>query len=101
MPVYSPRNRLVNFRVNDEEYRALRKACAEAGARSISDFARLAILRHLDGDERASPDAEPRLALLWRRMAELERRVAYLLRRLEEPPGAERREQAEREEARS
>ena len=44
MPVPRPRTRLVNFRVNDEEYATLRTACTQNGARSISDFARLAVL---------------------------------------------------------
>ena len=43
MPVYSPRHRLVNFRVNEEEYATLQAACLQNGARSISDFARLAV----------------------------------------------------------
>jgi hypothetical protein len=37
------RNRLVSFRVSDEEYEWLRDTSVAQGARSISDFARKAI----------------------------------------------------------
>ena len=45
MAVTKPRNRLVNFRLTEEEFQSLRTASAESGARSISDFARSAVLR--------------------------------------------------------
>lgn len=44
MPVYHPRTRLVNFRLSEEEFEMLKETCARSGARSISDFARAAIL---------------------------------------------------------
>jgi hypothetical protein len=37
------RDRLVSFRVSEEEYEWLRKTASSQGARSISDFARKAI----------------------------------------------------------
>jgi hypothetical protein len=39
-----PRNRLVNFRLTEDEYTRLTAICASRGSRSISDFARAAIL---------------------------------------------------------
>jgi hypothetical protein len=39
-----PRNRLVNFRLTEEEYTRLTAICASRESRSISDFARAAIL---------------------------------------------------------
>lgn len=44
MPVYQPRTRLVNFRLSEEEYQVLRETCARSGARSVSDYARAAVL---------------------------------------------------------
>ena len=44
MAIYSPRTRLVNFRLSEEEYQTLKDAALSQGARSISDFARAAIL---------------------------------------------------------
>jgi hypothetical protein len=94
MPVSRPRTRLVNFRVNDEEYAALVAACSQNGARSISDFARLAVLRRAGGGTRADK-MQWRLAALGHKMTELEGRVQHLLRLLEstgnaaeaDPPG--------------
>jgi hypothetical protein len=39
-----PRNRAVIFRVTQEEYNRLEAACANGGARSLSDFARSRVL---------------------------------------------------------
>ena len=83
MPVYSPRTRLVNFRVNEEEYATLCAACSQNGARSISDFARLAVLRHAAADERQATSMHWRLAALGHKMSELECRVSQLLRLLD------------------
>ena len=44
MAIYSPRTRLVNFRLSEDEYQTLKEAAIRLGARSISDFARGAIL---------------------------------------------------------
>ncbi len=87
MPVARPRTRLVNFRVNDEEYAALLAACSEHGARSISDFARLAVLGRAGRGARQVVGIQWRLAALGHKMAELETRVLQLLRRLEATGG--------------
>lgn len=44
MPVYSPRTRLVNFRLSEDEYQLLKVTCFRSGARSVSDYARNAVL---------------------------------------------------------
>lgn len=44
MSVLKPRNRLINFRLTEEEFVSLRDACRNQGARSISDFARSAVM---------------------------------------------------------
>lgn len=44
MAFHKPRTRLVNFRLTEEEYETLKNAAESRGARSISDFARAAIL---------------------------------------------------------
>lgn len=53
MPVFKPRNRLVNFRLSEEEFEKLRASCALTGARSLSDFARAAVMRSVG----AGPDS--------------------------------------------
>jgi hypothetical protein len=83
MPVYRPRTRLVNFRVNEEEYATLITACSQNGARSVSDFARLAVMRLAGADERHATSIQWRLTALGHKMSELECRVLQLLRLLE------------------
>ncbi len=83
MPVYRPRTRLVNFRVNEEEYATLLAACSQNGARSVSDFARLAVMRQAGTDEKHAASMQWRLSALGHKMSELECRVLQLLRLLE------------------
>lgn len=45
MAVLKPRNRLVYFRVSEEEFQLFSGMCEIEGARSISDLARLALQR--------------------------------------------------------
>lgn len=44
MAISKPRNRVVLFRLTQEEYQQVQEACVEGGARSVSDFARARIL---------------------------------------------------------
>lgn len=44
MPSLHQRNRMVIFRVTQEEYSSLMSACAAAGSRSLSDFTRSELL---------------------------------------------------------
>ena len=47
MAICQPRARLVNFRLSEREYDDLKKAAEDQSSRSISDFARCAILKHV------------------------------------------------------
>lgn len=76
MSVFRPRNRLVNFRLSDEEFDRLRLSCGAHDCRSISDFARQAVMDKIA----RGPESEPgRLRSLDHKVAELESRVAQLL----------------------
>ncbi len=87
MPVFNPRNRLVNFRLSEEEFDKLRASSALSGARSLSDFARNAVMRSVahTGPESsaASPAADPRTPSIDRKVLELETRVAELVNLIE------------------
>jgi hypothetical protein len=87
MPVNRPRTRLVNFRVNEEEYAAVLAACSQNGARSVSDFARLAVMRQAAVDEKQATSIQWRLSALGHKMSELECRVLQLLRLLDGTEG--------------
>ena len=47
MPLRSNRTRLVTFRISAEEHQSLTNACATEGARSVSDYARSAVLARM------------------------------------------------------
>ena len=47
MGVFKSRNRIVTFRLSNEEYDRLQKACQDEEARSVSEFARSAVLRRV------------------------------------------------------
>lgn len=55
MPVFKPRNRLVNFRLSEEEFEKLRASCSLNGARSLSDFARAAVMRSVGSGHSNEP----------------------------------------------
>jgi len=43
-----PRNRIVVFRLSQNEYHSLKEACARRGARNLSDFTRAGVLELLE-----------------------------------------------------
>jgi hypothetical protein len=55
MSVFQPRNRLVNFRLSEEEFERLKALCPLHGARSISDFARSSVLERLEKTPAPAP----------------------------------------------
>lgn len=84
MPVFKPRNRLVNFRLSEEEFEKLRASCSLYGARSLSDFARAAVMRSVGGangvtGESTDPTLDSKVTDLESRVGELSRLVESLL----------------------
>lgn len=55
MAVLKPRNRILIFRLTQDEYENLQTACTDKGARSLSDFARTQLLGAI-GAETKPPD---------------------------------------------
>lgn len=43
-------NRMISFRVSDDEFEKLRQRSAAEGARSVSDYARVALARESNGE---------------------------------------------------
>jgi hypothetical protein len=50
VPILKRRDRIVVFRLSQDEYDGLKAVCAERGAASISSFARAELLTSLDRD---------------------------------------------------
>ncbi len=98
MSILKPRNRLVNFRLTEEEFVYLREACVAQGARSISDFARSAVLRQAD---RPTPSpvldgpSTQSLSELQSMMFQLEARVGQLVEQVDAVTPARNKQLAE------
>ena len=56
MAVLKPRERLVYFRVSEDEFRQFVSVCEQAGARSVSDLARNAVQRLIADGQRHRED---------------------------------------------
>ncbi len=70
MAVLKPRERLVYFRVSEDEFRQFVSVCEQAGARSVSDLARSAVQRLIADGNRQREDEE-----LTNKMYRLERLI--------------------------
>ena len=81
MSVLKPRNRLVYFRVSEDEFQQFNQMCATVGARSISDLARSAIQRMIHDGNHAVPGNDPvaaKLTVLETIVGDLDRKVQHL-----------------------
>jgi hypothetical protein len=83
MSVLRPRNRLVNFRLSEDEFEKLKSSCEQFGARSISDFARGSVLGRLEHAPAPVNESEQRITNLDCKVEALETRVGQLLRLIE------------------
>ncbi|WP_180540817.1 plasmid mobilization protein [Nevskia soli] len=84
MAIYSPRTRLVNFRLSEDEYQTLKDAAVRQGARSISDFARAAILTSVGNPKTENGQAD--LSNLDRKVSEIQgtvERISGILSRVQ------------------
>jgi uncharacterized protein (DUF1778 family) len=75
------RNRIINFRVSEEEFRRLKAAATLHNARCLSDFARTAVLRVAGTLEQAPPMESPESTLqsMDKRLTILESNMARLV----------------------
>ena len=90
MAVLKPRNRLVYFRVSEEEFQLFSGMCELEGARSISDLARLALQR-LAQEQRLNTEDDfiGKLKAINEVLNELGEKVERLKTQLEEADGSE------------
>jgi hypothetical protein len=75
LAVLRSRSRLVTFRLDPEEYAALRRVCISTGARSMSEFAREAVLAHVDAGTGARNSLGGDLVTLTARLQELDKLI--------------------------
>ena len=88
MAVLKPRTRLVNFRLSEEEFTSLKTACSVLGARSVSDFARSAVLRSVESQISQEGQLHRRLSQLDDKVGELDVMLRRLADALEPAPVA-------------
>jgi hypothetical protein len=96
--VLKPRERLVYFRVSEDEFRQFVSVCEQAGARSVSDLARNAVQRLIaDGQrQRDGHELEEKMQVLERLIAAVTEQLQLLSTQTREttvdalPNGAER-----------
>jgi len=84
MPETNSRNRLVVFRLTQQEYDNLKEACSDKGSRSLSEFTRSELLAG------SKPDVlegvlDKRLIAVEQRLTDLQESVAQIADRLEHP----------------
>jgi len=79
MPRLTPRNRVVVFRVAQEEYRLPRHTCVQRDRRNLSEFTRSELLSML----RTAGESDGRVAALERKLSSLQCSVEYLVRLVE------------------
>ena len=92
MSVLKPRNRLVYFRVSEDEFQQFNQICASVGARSISDLARSAIQRMIHERNQEASTSDPvaaKLTVLETIVCDLDRKVQHLTTLLGWPGTAE------------
>lgn len=80
MAALKRRTRAVIFRLTDDEYEALKAACLESGARTVSDFARGELLRSVEREQRKVTE---RLAQIESGVHRLEELIAGIARKSE------------------
>lgn len=92
MPVSNPRKRLVYFRLSEEEYLRFQQICERKGGRSLSDFARSAVLQTIGAEAPAggggTPEKLQKLDDSLRRLKTDLNRLTLLLKRASETASA-------------
>jgi hypothetical protein len=72
MAITKPRTKLVNFRLSEEEFQEMKTASAQFGARSLSDFARAAVLKSSAGETESDGLLRVKLTDLDQKVSEIE-----------------------------
>lgn len=81
MTCFQQRNRIVLFRLTQEEYNSLQSACVAAGGRNLSDYTRTELLTAMQGDSRESPLAR-RFGHVEQQLSELHNMVKQVSERM-------------------
>ena len=83
MPVLKRRNRVVVFRLTQDEYEDLKTVCSVRGARNISDFARSELLTSIEQERRPETLVQVRLSDVDKKLTSLESKIQKISQLLE------------------
>ena len=78
MAVLKPRERLVYFRISEDEFQQFASVCEQAGARSLSELARSAVQRLIADCNRGREGRDPNVEMLEKLIAELTGQLQFL-----------------------
>lgn len=81
MPTVKPRDRVVVFRLTEDEYNALKDACTERGGRNLSDFTRSELMTGISS-EPLHLRLEARFSTIEERLRDLQQGLERLSRLL-------------------
>jgi hypothetical protein len=76
--VLKPRERLVYFRISEDEFHQFTSVCEQAGARSLSELARNAVQRLIAQCDRDREGRDPNVEMLEKLIAELTAQLRFL-----------------------
>ena len=83
MPVLKRRNRVVVFRLTQDEYEDLKAVCSVRGARNISDFTRSELLTSIGQERRPDTALHGRLSEVDQKLSNLESKIQRMSQLLE------------------
>ena len=83
MPVLKRRDRVVVFRLTQDEYEELKTVCVVRGARNISDFARSELLTAIEQQRRPEAAIQGRLSDVDQKLSSLESKIQRMSNLLE------------------
>ena len=83
MPVLKRRDRVVVFRLTQDEYEELKTVCAVRGARNISDFARSELLTAIEQERQPEGGLQVRLSNVDQKLSSLESKIQRMAKLLE------------------
>jgi hypothetical protein len=82
MELLTNRKRLVTFRLTEAEYESLRVTCTSGGSRSVSEFARSAVLSKMMAQRDSRISLGENLAMLGLQLEELDGALQALSKRI-------------------
>jgi hypothetical protein len=87
LPTSNPRSRVIHFRVNEQEYDAVRSACRIDGGQNLSEFARHATVAIANSVVAGGPGLQNQLNSLGQKLSSVNSVLGELVSTLRHPRG--------------